>query len=591
MHSDAHLAHGKLYRWCNHRWTFPLTLILAALLMLPALLGSITIDDLVQESLITNKTIWSNDSHWALSYFTFFDGQLERNEEIILKFGAPWWTDPQLKINFFRPLAAVSHWLDYILSNNNFTWMYLHNVLLYLLLITVINRFARLIYPEHKATANLLTLFFAVAFSHYLPVSWIANRNSLLATLFAVLCLISFHHYLAHGWRAGMWATPLLLLCSLLSGETGTGTCAFLFAYVVFLTNRNWKQVTLALLPSALVAIIWYLVYKHLGYGTAHSGLYLDPGESPLYFLSQALVRYPVLLFLQFSGLTILVFPDSPYGLDSGFITISIIYLVFCAVVFTPVLKQSRSARFWLVSCVIASLPACTTTPQERVAILSGIGAMGLISETIMFYSNRLHQTLNGFYRRLLPLASILFISLLLIFQPIAVAGAMVVGANKPKLLEQVETMQWVDASAGKINVFINSPHVRSLPSWIIAAHYLGKPLPIENHNLAPHYYPIKLARVDKYSLRMQLDQWYLPGFAHRVQVLFRPAIPTFKVGDSFQHGDLTAIIEATNSHGEPTQILFRFQHELEDPRYRFWIWQDEEPRALALKDLPDHIE
>jgi hypothetical protein len=47
----------------------------------------------------------------------------------------PWWTSPGLRLAFFRPLSAISMWVDYQLWPNLPALMHLHSLLLYAALV------------------------------------------------------------------------------------------------------------------------------------------------------------------------------------------------------------------------------------------------------------------------------------------------------------------------------------------------------------------------------------------------------------------------------------------------------------------------
>src|SRR5439155_6623597 len=83
---------------------------------------------------------------------------------------------------------------------------------------------------------------------------------------------------------------------SLGAGESALAIVAYLAAHALWLDRGRVRERFLALAPYAVIVVAWRVLYGHLGYGVAGSGIYLDPGSQPVEFLTAAGTRLPFLL-------------------------------------------------------------------------------------------------------------------------------------------------------------------------------------------------------------------------------------------------------------------------------------------------------
>lgn len=99
-----------------------------------------------------------------------------------------WLGTTNLQMAFLRPLATLSQYVDYLLWPTHPALMHLHNILLYMGIVTVAAHLYRRLLPGPWC-AGLATLLYAIDDAHALGVAWIASRNTLLTALFCLLCL------------------------------------------------------------------------------------------------------------------------------------------------------------------------------------------------------------------------------------------------------------------------------------------------------------------------------------------------------------------------------------------------------------------
>jgi len=228
-------------------------------LLLPSLDEGLFWDDLYHKAVLTGQKIVIDTEKRTASLTSMFSIISGKPEEVEtgkdMGFFLPWWTYDGLKMNFWRPVTELTHILDYKLWPETPWMMHLHSLLWYFLTLIVVSILYKRI-NGNGWVAGFAILLFALDSSHGLPVSWIANRNSVLATFFGFCTILSHDYRYKNNWNPGFIVTPILLGFSLLSTELGVTTCAFLFSYIVFIEKNNLKEKIKSLLPYTLVAIL-----------------------------------------------------------------------------------------------------------------------------------------------------------------------------------------------------------------------------------------------------------------------------------------------------------------------------------------------
>ena len=364
--------------------------LIGVLLLLPTVLTGFKTDDLVQRyTMVGNSALAKIGFPLARApagvgealkhYFTFFDPAIEGHNLAQRAYGTvPWWIDEEMKLSLFRPMTALTHWVDYQLWPDVPKNMHLHSLAWlagWLLLAGVLYR--RFIGP--RAAAGLATLMFMLDFSYTLPATWIANRNALVCGVFGLLTL-----YLHDRWRTlrlWHWAVlaQLTLLLTLWSAEAGLGVTAYLFAYAVCLESGAWRERLKSLLPAAGIVVLWRLIYVLLGFGAARTDMYIDPGVNPLRFLSALVTRGPILLFSQMAALD--EFTPAMAASLRFYVWIGlVVILALLGWVFYPLLRDDKRARFFMLGALISLIPLpAYAAVQGRLLIYVTFGMMGFL--------------------------------------------------------------------------------------------------------------------------------------------------------------------------------------------------------------------
>jgi hypothetical protein len=281
----------------------------------------------------------------------------------------PWFASERLRIAPLRPLASLSHTIDFTLWPGWPVIMHLQNIVLYALVVAVVCfLYKKMIRPAWAAL--LAGCLFACNDGHGVAVGWISCRSSLLAAAFGLLALLLHHRWRSEGWLPGKYFGPLALAIGLLSSELAIGVAGYLIAYAAFLDEAPLRQRGRSLAGHAFVLIAWILFYRMMDGGARFSGMYVDPWTSPTGFVAAVRERAPTLLLMQFWNSV----PSTGTALVlSGLAAVAIL----------PLAVRDKHVRFWLVGMLLAVLPACGTVPQRRMLLIAGVGGFALMVSVV----------------------------------------------------------------------------------------------------------------------------------------------------------------------------------------------------------------
>lgn len=327
----------------------------------------------------------------AWDLYRFADGG-ENLREATRQGFFPWWTSPELRLSFFRPLPSLWRALDHELFGHHALVPHLESSLVFAAATFVAYHAYRRILQDKTQpapsssqvvpAAGLAALMFAVDDAHSLSVSWIANRYALVVALFAFASIAVFaKRATGDGPLArSSLASAALFALALASGETGLATLGYLAALAFFRDPRDRRSACLSLAPHVVILGIWAVVYRSLGYGASGGSFYIDPLRSPGAFVVAALERFPRLLLGQ------LFLPPSELWMllpgAGGAAQVVVVWLLVGAVGFGVYrLARGHSATLALgVGTLLATLPVCAMTPDDRLLLMPGFGAFGVIA-------------------------------------------------------------------------------------------------------------------------------------------------------------------------------------------------------------------
>jgi hypothetical protein len=557
---------SSLKRWLDFPRALWLALVVALVLALPTLGMGFALDDHIHLLILEGR--WPLGSPFDL--FRFAGGDAEGMRRIVQEGPYPWWTLPELKIAFWRPLSSALAVLDHRLFGREALGYHLHSLAWYLGLVAVFGALLRRLLP---GALGVLALFlFAVDDAHLLPVGWIANRNALVSTTLALVGL-----WLHLEWREARrpWAPPFslaVLAVSLTAGETALGVFAYLLAYELLGARGNGVERLRALVPAALLALAYLGVYKMLGYGAHGSAMYLDPVGEPVRYLSAALGRGPALI----GGL--LGVPVDLWGLlpgsrpvlvGAGLMGLGLIGLLLRSA--WPALSEEerRHCRWLFAGAALSLLPVASAMPMGRLLLVPGLGGSVLLAVVLL---QAWRSRSRGWRPRGLAVAGGVLALLHLVLAPLGwPAMAMMIrqlGSSIGELARQVAgeldstrlaEQRVVILDAKELGVAVYIPVL-----WALQ----GQELPRAWWPLSLVPEPLILTRTGPASLELELPQGS-HFFATELEQTLRGPEHGLAMGARVALEGLVVRVLAADAAG-PTRLGFEFDTPLEDPSLVF---------------------
>ncbi|MCH9683769.1 MAG: hypothetical protein K0V04_20215, partial [Deltaproteobacteria bacterium] len=358
-----------------------LAALLGVLLALPALGAGLQLDDHLHRFYVGLYERGEPLGAWWDLYVAAEGDEALTRARMDMGF-SPWWTVPDLRLRFFRPLSAATHYLDYAAWPSAPWLMHAQNLAWYGGLVLAVSALLRrLLGPTW--VAGLGTLLFAIDDAHGTPIGWIAQRNALICGVLTVLVLVIHDRTRRDGWSRGEWIGPLVFLAALLSGEAAVAALGYLGAHALLLEpalrkDRGGRALSraakalLALWPYLLVLIAWRLVYDWLGYGAHGSGVYVDPSREPAAFLAVLPDRAAALGLAQLGwpdadAWTLVPTPWSPARRRALALGAAVVLAVL------PRLRRDRGLAVCLVGAVLALVPASAAVASNRMLLMVGV--------------------------------------------------------------------------------------------------------------------------------------------------------------------------------------------------------------------------
>lgn len=614
---------ASVARWLGSRYV-PVVLVIAAVLVsLPAIRKGRLNDDYMQQAILAGPSPFverldakglAPPVSGALGpiltdlYIAVAPG---RNLEPLQAYGAlPWWTYEGYRVAFWRPVAALTYWLDYRLWPDSLVSMHLHSLLWFALLVGLVAVLYRR-FIDAAPVAGLAALLFVLDDAAYFPTMWLANRNLLICLSFGVLTILLHDRWRRGGWWPAAVLVPLCLLASVLSAEAGVATVAYLVAYELTLVSGRWRHRLLALMPAAAVIVVWRLLYNALGYGASGGGFYFDPVREPIGYSLAFLRRIPFMLAGQWTTVP----PELHSFLPPASRTLLWLALSVATVLILLILwrfvRFHRRARFWLLGMVLAAIPFCATLPMSRSLVFVAIGGFGLIAEFLAGWLADAWDDQGG-VTRLQPIyarprwlwgsARNLFVLFAVVHIPLAAAGRIMAPCVADRMERRVaRTMDLgpMEGLDGRDLVIVNAPNPASFlyEPFFRAAH--SQTLPRALRVLAPGFDAVEVVRTaaNALTVRSVADSLFdCQREGERIDFVFfyrflsdvrGPGHP-LREGDRVRLDRMIAEVLAVDAAGLPRQVAFEFDVPLDDVslRWLWWNWDEHRYEAFTPPDV-----
>ncbi|MFZ5470270.1 MAG: hypothetical protein ACOZIN_12615 [Myxococcota bacterium] len=553
-------------RWLAFPRATLAALALAAALSLPALSLGLFLDDYIHLASATGLESPAK----GLELYRFASGNPSELARFIERGPYPWWTLRELKLNFWRPFSSALTYVDLALFGKLEWPPHLHSALWYLALVGACALVLRRALPSALGGAALL--LFAIDDAHWMPVSWLANRNALVAATPALLGLVAHLRWREERWRFGLPLSMLGYTLGLLAGEAALGVFCYLAAYEWVAAPGGRRERLGALLPAGLLGLAYVVVYKLGNYGAFGSGIYIDPSATPGAFLvalpprllamvAAQLVAFPADFWLYFEHLR-------PVQVSLGALAlVGSGWLLRRAI--RGLAEVERRGLTWLLAGAgLSLLPVAATFPTNRLLLLPSLGGSALLAVLIR------HAW------RASPFERAWAVVLVLLHVPLAVLGwgsqYAAFGSAGPRVEKTLvvpldPSLHVVIPLAPDPSVALYAPVVRS---------YRGAPQPRSWWTLSLAPFDHLLTRTAEDALELEVVGGHMLSTVFE-QMVRAPQFP-LREGDQVTLRGFTATVREASSQG-PRRLAFRFDRPLDDPSLLFLEWKEGALRPLEL--------
>ena len=565
---------------------------IAVVLCISSLWLGLQNDDYILRLVLSDPPLDPGWTRSPVDAFAFVNGDEEFIRSGVEAGRLPWWIHPRLRLAFLRPVTSITHWIDFRIWPDLPWLMHLQSLLWFAgAVVAAAALYRRLLAPAW--VAGLAGLLFAIDDAHGMPAVWLANRNASIGVLFGLVALIAHDRWRRDGWRPGAFVAPLALLLGLLAGEIALAAGGYLLAYALFIDTDTWPRRLASLIPGGVVGAAWWVAYRALGYGADGSGVYIDPGTSPIVFAQALVERAPMLLFGQWalpSGLCLMLSQRAAHILW----LVAVALIAAIAGLLLPLLTRDRVARFFALGMILSVVPACATFPDDRLLFFAGFGGMGLLAQLLAAVWQRAEWVPRSRIRRLpLQVACWAFLVIHLVFAPLGLATK----ANTVRIFGTIisraaESLPSEPTATDQIALIVNTPTAFISFYGPLMQALQGRPIPSRTLILGSGIHPTTISRPAPNVLAIRPDGGYLPSpgsprpgheasqpafhpayFFQMLDHLYRDATP-MNIGERIAYGGATIEVTEVTEDGRPGEVWCHFDVDLEDPSLRWLQWK-----------------
>ena len=545
-------------------WAAALMIVLS----LPALRVGFVADDYYHRAILEGRGALSavDEPLWDLFVFVPGDARAELLRDVGI---VPWWGHPDLHLAFMRPLTSATHIIDNRLWPNDPVPQHVQSLLWFGAAVVLVGIVYRRVHGA-TAVAGLAVLLFAVEDAHAMSIGWIANRNAVVGLVFGLLALWAHIQWRRHGGPIRFAAALISFAVGLLAGEAVVGTAAYLVSWQLTMDEGRWPRRMMVLMPYVVLLAGWRVVYKVLGYGCAGSDLHIDPVVEPLTFAAALIERAPVMFAGLWSQLTTDVWATLNRPGQLVLCAFSVVVCAFVAALSVRLIRANRRARFWAIGAVLSLVPVAAAFPMNRLLLVSGIGAFGLLAMLaddvgilggaagdVRLWVRRSVKALLVLH---IPLASVLLVASILflsVFNTIFTAGAR--GAPRDPDLATQDL------------IFLNGHEFPSVYTYVIRLTDDDTPAPRRVAILGPMSTAVTVTREGENTLVLAAEDGWLRS---PIDQLMRSTDAPVHVGERIRTVLFDAEIRQASSDGRPVVVSFEFRRPLDRPSFRWVAWR-----------------
>ena len=539
-------------------------------------------DDYLQRAQLAGRYVMAR-APWDLFWF----GPRDAAEHArLVDFGfLPWWSAPDLRVSMWRPLASALMWLDAAMFGADPWPAHLHSMLWWALLVVAASRlYGRLL---STGAAVAATFLFALDEAHNIPVSWLANRSTLVAAALGCFALDAHLAARERGERSALWLAALCWTLALAAGEYGFGIAAYAVAYELSRGRRLPALRVGSLLALGLPVALFLMSRAASGHAVHASGLYVEPTDPR--FLSVLPGRALAELSELGLGLNASWTLSSPPAVDAflmalyerGWLSPSMwqalpdwstvqSVLGVCALAllaWTVRALRSHAQLGWLLfGSVLAVIASGGALPSARLLVSAELGVAAVLGAALATLATHVRSAMRRPGTASFALAALAAIGIVHLALP---ARATVVELEG-RFDRAVSTRHRAFALPLPVDpheldvVLVGATDFGTevmLP-WIRQLH--GASVPRRWQRLSGAQHAHDLRRLDAHTLELTVLSVQLSGAF--TGSLYRPTTQPIAIGQRFTGGGFEVTVRETRD-GNPARFEVRFERALDDER------------------------
>lgn len=556
--------------------------------------------------LLPEQSKLQDETFAIFNQFNFFS-KATGTYQSLYDYGAiPWWTSEEAKLHLFRPLSSINHWLDYQLWPESPALMLLHNLIIYLIFLSISFKLYTLA-GTSRTVAVLALLFLMVDYSSYTIISWVAARNTLINACYGLLCLYFYHRSI--DTKPYIIISLFLYLCAILSAEGGIAIAGYLGAYFLVYDRRSWKSRILHITPFIIITLIWQAWYIQSGYGSEAIGQYIQPSTSLSSFLSHAIRYFPLAWVSLFSNIDLfeIIVPQDFLPIVQK---VSAVLAAFFIIALWP-LRGRSEVRFCLLAVTFSIIPGLSLASSEpRGLFLPSVAACCLMAEitrsvfTGAFKSTDLSMV-NIAQKLLIKSTGYYFLIACFLLSSLITIGLsiyyFIAGEKIQKDYEPLYNYPDTVNIAGKHLIIVNSPSPFLNMYYPFHANYLKHDIALSTRILAPAFTQMTLKRTGVKSFQLQsqsafilsresssediakLQAFHTAAIGNKMLGFFRNSNYDFQEQRTYSFDELSILIIKTHSQRPEIIGINLSKQDLNTYRWIYWDWND-----FTYKPLPE---
>lgn len=492
-----------------------------------------------------------------------------------------WWTSPDLRIAFLRPLSSALFALDHALFGHASLPYHAHTLAWFMASILVVTLIVQKVLSERAGA--LAALVFAGAPAHAMIALWPSARHVGIAATLGLLALLL--HVRARERARPTWIPLLLMAVALASSEVALAVLPYVVTYELFGRDEERRVRLLALAPYAALGVLYLVAYEAMGFGVRASGEYADPMTSPLLYLQSLPRHVGPLAFSQFFGI--------PSEASVAFPTLVPMMLALgtaAMVAFTLLLRRAlrlasaedRRALSWLLpGALLACLPGMSGIVGDRALFVPGLGLCATIGVTIACAARR-----DDAGKR--PVLSLVGVGWLVLFQlllaPLSFLAqdASFVGGSRAAASAVKAAPLAKDNRV--FGIGIADPLIGMYLQPVLVVN--GGPA-LDTTMLTVSLHDHVVTRTAERTLEIEIVNGSL--LENGFETVVRPRSAPMHAGDSVMVGG-TRVLIVSEKDGSPTKLSVTFDRELSDPSLAIVIWKDGALRRLPALAIGESV-